>query len=146
MQLTPKDSDFQIDRFRLDDEWVKQPDLYRRYAEALADARSEYDGRKNDLDVVRAEIELKIRENPGYYGLDKVTEGVIKAAVEVQELVKEAENDVVQARHKVGILEAAVGALDHRKRALSDLVSLHLADYGFFLASLTAHNVHYVNL
>lgn len=129
MQLNPKDSDFQIDRFRLDDEWVKQPDLYRRYAEALADAKAEYDGLKNDLDVVRSEVELKIRENPSDYGLDKVTEGVIKAAVEVQELVKDAENDVVQARHKVGILEAAVGALDHRKRALSDLVSLHLADY-----------------
>lgn len=129
MQLTPKDSDFQIDRFRLDDEWVKQPDLFRRYAEALAEAKSEFEGLKNDLDVTRAEVELKIREDPSAYGLEKVTEGVIKSVVEVQETVKEAESEVVQARHKVGMLEAAVGALDHRKRALSDLVSLHLADY-----------------
>lgn len=129
MQLTPKDSDFQIDRFRLDDEWVKQPDLYRRYAEALADAKFEFEGLKNDLDVTRAEVELKVRENPANYGLEKVTEGVIKSVVEVQELVKDAETDVLQARHKVNMLEAAVSALDHRKRALADLVSLHLADY-----------------
>lgn len=129
MSLEPDERDFQIDRFRLDDEWVRQPDLFRRYSETLAMAKAEHDGLKNDLDVIRAETELKIRQDPDSYGLDKVTEGVIKATVEVQPEVKQAEKDVVTARYKVGVLEAAVGALDHRKRALSDLVSLHLADY-----------------
>jgi hypothetical protein len=129
MKLEPKDSDFQIDRFRLDDEWVRQPDLYRRYAEALADARRDHEEAKNVLAVVRAEVESEIRKDPADYFIDKVTEGSIKSTVETVEKVVDAEAVVVNARHAVGVLEAAVGALDHRKRALSDLVSLHLADY-----------------
>ena len=121
--------DFEIDRYKLDDEWVKQPNLYRTYAEALAEAKKAYDEAKNDLSVIRADTELKIRKDPESCGLSKVTEGVIKSALDVQEDVREAEQAVIDARHAVGILEAAVGALDHRKRALSDLVSLHLADY-----------------
>jgi hypothetical protein len=129
MKFEPKDSDFQIDRYRLDDEWVKQPDLYRRYAEVLANAKRDYDEVKNQLSVTRAEVELAIRKDPSEYDLDKVTEGVIKAVVETVEAVIDAESIVVNARFNVNMIEAAVGSLDHRKRALSDLVSLHLSDY-----------------
>jgi hypothetical protein len=129
MKFDPKDSDFQIDRFKLDDEWVRQPDLFRRYAEELANAKRDYEETKNQLGVTRAETELAVRKDPAEYDLDKVTEGVIKAVVETVEAVIDAEAVVVDAKHKVNLLEAAVGALDHRKRALSDLVSLHLSDY-----------------
>lgn len=129
MKFEPKDSDFQIDRFKLDDEWVGQPNLYRRYAEALAEAKRDYEESKNQLSVTRADVELAVRKDPSAYDLDKVTEGVIKAVVETVEAVIDAEAVVVDARHKVNMLEAAVGSMDHRKRALSDLVSLHLSDY-----------------
>ena len=129
MKIEPNESDFQIDRYRLDDEWVKQPDLFRRYAEALADAKREYEEAKNDANLVRAEIELAMRKEPEKYDLPKITEGMIKAALDAADEMKEVEQKTIDARHKVGVLEAAVTALDHRKRALSDLVSLHLADY-----------------
>lgn len=125
----PDEKDFQIDRFRLDDEWCRQPNLYHAYAEALAEAKQNLDEAKSDAAVMRAEVELKIRKDPDDYNLPKVTEGVIKAALDANEELKSAEQVVIDARYHVGILEAAVQALDHRKRALSDLVSLHLADY-----------------
>ena len=129
MNFKPSENDFQIDRFRLDDEWCGQPHLYHRYAVALVDAQREFDEAKNSSAVMRSEVELAIRKDPDRYALPKVTEGVIKAALDSSEELKEAEQVVIDARHKVGVLEAAVNALDHRKRALSDLVSLHLADY-----------------
>ena len=129
MSIFPKDSDFQIDPYCLDEEWVKQPDTFRKYSEALAEAKRDFEEAKNRLAVVRAETDLTVRKKPSKYGLDKLTEGVIKAAVEIDEGVVKAEADVVEARYEVNLLEAAVGSLDHRKRALSDLVSLHLADY-----------------
>lgn len=129
MKIQPNANDFEIDRYRLDDEWVKQPDLYRRYAEALADARKLLEMRKNEATILRADTELQVRKEPEKYGLSKVTEGVIKAVVDVNTDVVAADDMVIDAKHGVAVLEAAVGALDHRKRALSDLVSLHLADY-----------------
>ncbi len=129
MSETPSNEDFAIDPYRLDDEWVRQPQTFRRYSEALANVRRDYEEAKNKLSVVRAETDLAVRKKPGDFGLEKVTEGVVKATVETAKKVVMAEAVVVEQRHEVNMLEAAVGALDHRKRALSDLVSLHLADY-----------------
>jgi hypothetical protein len=125
----PKDNDFTIDAFNLDQEWIGQPDLYRRYAEALADAKQEYDHFRIEANLHRAEVELEIRSDPAEFGIEKVTEGTVKAVLESNDGVVSNDRKVVDAKHKVAVLEAAVQALDHRKRALSDLVSLHLSDY-----------------
>ncbi|MFA5408826.1 MAG: recombination mediator protein UvsY [Bacilli bacterium] len=127
--MKPKEADFQIDPFRLDEEWVRQPNLYRRYAEASAEARRRHDEAKNDVTVIRSEIELAVRKNPEEHGLAKVTEGAIKTVIDLNEKVREAEEAVIEARYAMEVLQGAVGALDHRKAALGDLVRLHLADY-----------------
>jgi len=126
---TVNDADFRIDAYNLDREWVRQPELYRQYASALADAKMELDEAKNDLSVIKSEVEKEIRQDPEKFGLAKVTEAAVAMAVPLDTRVRDAEEQIIVAKHKVGLLEAAVGALDHKKRALSDLVSLHLADY-----------------
>ena len=127
--MKPKERDFQIDVNRLDEEWIRQPDLYRRYAVAAADAKQAHEEVKNDLSVIRADVEQQVRRNPDEFGLSKVTEGAIKTAIDLHEKVREAEEAVIGARHDMDVMQAAVGALDHRKAALGDLVRLFLADY-----------------
>jgi len=127
--LEPSEEDFAIDKYNLDEAWVSQPDTYRRYAEALADAKQDFELVKNELRLARADVEMRIRVDPEEFGLSKLTEGSVKVAVEQDSAVSKAELAVIDAKHKVNMLEASVAALDHRKRALSDLVSLHLADY-----------------
>jgi hypothetical protein len=122
-------TDFEINRLALDDEWVRQPDLYRRYAEDAADARRLFDEAKNTLTVTRAEVEMDVRENPEDHGLAKVTETAVKTAVEMSAKVQLAEKEVIKTRYAMEVLQGALGALDHKKKALGDLVSLHLADY-----------------
>jgi len=123
------DGDVSIDPHQLDREWLEQPRMYFRYAAALGDARRELDEAKSSFDLVKAEMYLEVRSNPGKFGLEKVTEKSLEAVVLSQNEYGQAQNEVIQAKHKVDILGAAVTALDHRKKALENMVTLHMADY-----------------
>ena len=121
--------DFQIDADNLDKEWMKQPMLYSKYAKALADARREMDEAKNVLEVTKAEVSLVVRQNPENFGLAKITEASLSQVVDCSDKVKSAVSNHIEARHHHEVLQAAIGAMDHKKKALESLVSLWLADY-----------------
>ena len=122
-------SDLTIDPYDLDNEWVKQPNLYGRYASMAADARRDFDEDKVQVDVVYAELDADIRRNPESYNLVKPTENSIKSAIPGQERYREAVQAMIDSRHHMDVVNAMVSALDHRKTALSKLVDLLLADY-----------------
>lgn len=119
----------EIDQNRLDEECVSQPRLYMKYATELADAKFDYDEAKARFDVAKAEIQLDVRDNPEEFGLKKVTEATIEAAVIASEAYQTAQKKVNQCKHAVALLEAAVGAIDHKKRMLENLVTLHGQNY-----------------
>ena len=120
---------FGIDKNLLDDEWLGQPKLYFNWAIQLEDARADFEEVKAAFDVVKAEVDLEIRTTPDAYDLVKATEKSIAAALIVQPEYEEAQQKVFTAKHRVGILQAAVTALDHRKKALEKLVDLHGQKY-----------------
>ncbi len=119
----------EIDKFNLDEEWLGQAPLYGEWAVKAADARRDLGMAKADLDVTKAEADRAIRLNPENYGLVKLTETVISSTVLLQENVKEAQIKVIEAKHELDVMEAAVSALDNRKPALQNLVSLFLSEY-----------------
>jgi len=121
--------DFQIDVDNLDKEWTAQPSLYSKYAKATADARREMDEAKTKLDVTKAEVAVLARREPEKFGLSKITEASLSQIVECNLRVKGAMEEVMESRHHYEVLQAAVGAMDHKKKALESLVSLFLADY-----------------
>jgi len=121
--------DLSINEHQLDDEWINQPELYSKWAINAADARRDYDEAKAELDVMRAELDRAIRSDPEYYKLTKVTESVIASTVVVQPIYKDLQKKVIDAKHSLDVCSAVVGALDHRRSALSKLVDLFLADY-----------------
>lgn len=120
---------FEIDEHDLVKEWVKQPSLYFTWAQKLADARIEQDEAKSALDVIKAEASRAIRDDPGNYGFDKVTEAVVAVAINEHPDVMEGVKALYAARHRQEIYQAAVNALDHRKRALEKIVDLHGQNY-----------------
>ncbi len=119
----------EIDSLRLADEWLNQPTQRQIWGEKLADAQLELDEAKTYLAVAQAEVDREIREDPGDYGLAKITEAAVSTAVTVHPAVKKAVRQVNQAKHRVNVLQAAVEGLEHRKRALTQLVELHGQDY-----------------
>jgi len=125
----PDTFDVSIDRYRLDEEWMGQPGFYHEFAEKLADARQALDEAKNQQEVVRAETLLAMAKEPKKFGLLKTTDETLKNAVTANKRYQEAVAIVIQAKHVVAIFEAAVSALDQRKKALEKLVDLHVTDY-----------------
>ncbi len=119
-----------IDKHLLDEEWVNQPKLYFEYASELAQARMELEEVKAEFDVVKAETDLNIRSNPTDYELpEKTTEVMIGKALILTDEYAAAQKDVFTVKHRVDILSGAVTALDHRKKALENLVDLHGRSY-----------------
>lgn len=120
---------FEIDKNQLDLEWQRQPGLFHKYATQLADAKREFEQAKTATDVAAANADSIIRETPAKFGIEKVTEAAVKAAVVSHPGYARAVAKMHEARHAVDILQAAVTTLDHRKKALENLVDLRLADY-----------------
>ena len=119
-----------IDQLRLDQEWLHQPRLYFEMAQELADAQLEQNRADSDLKLVAAELDLAIRENPAKFKLpDKPLEAAIKSAVLKSKSYFERQELLFKTKHRVDVLQAAVVALEHRKRSLTLLVQLHLANY-----------------
>lgn len=120
---------FVLDEGRLDEEWINQPKLYHRYKVALADARKVHEQAKAARDVTAAEVDRSVRLNPGQFGLEKLTEPSIEKAILISKKYQSANRAVIDAKHAVDVLEAAVDTLEHRKKALENLVQLWLANY-----------------
>lgn len=120
---------YEIDKNQLDREWVNQPKLYYKYARRLADSRAESEQAKTAADVARAVADAEIRGTPAKFGIEKVTEAAVAAAVITHPAYQTAVERMQRARHAVDIVQSAVTTLDHRKKALESLVDLRLADY-----------------
>lgn len=130
--MTPIDDAFDFfrpDEHRLDQEWLEQPRLFGKHALQLADARREHEETKAERDVIVAEIDMDIRRDPVKYDLPKVTEGSVEKLILLQPRYQKAQRKVIEAKHRVDVLQAVCDALEHRKKALENLVHLHGQDY-----------------
>lgn len=130
------EKDLAIDPGELDEEWLNQPVLMERYGRLSADAQRERDQLKEKMDVVRAETDNAIRENPTKYkcptdkaGAPKPTEAWIAAAILTTEEYRKASDTLIEANYKLNLLNSAVRAMEHRKKALEKLVELFGLQY-----------------
>jgi len=131
--LTAEDEEFDLlkpDRTRLDEEWVNQPKMVFDYIIQLEEAREALDEANSELKTVHAECDKDIRANPESYDLPtKTTETMIKNTIMLQPEYKAAEKEFLNIKHEVGIIGAAVSAMEHRKKALENLVYLYGQNY-----------------
>lgn len=118
-----------IDELALDREWLGQSELYFTHAVKAAKAQRTRDRCKAELDVTKAEVDELIRAKPEKYGVTKLTEGNISAAIARHARYKEASEALNAAQYRFNIRNAALTALEHRKRALTMLVDLHNSNY-----------------
>jgi hypothetical protein len=123
------DSFLKIDEFALDKEWIEQPRLYFEWAKREADARRDWDDAKNNLEVVKSEVSLEIRQDPVSAGFEKLTEKIVEAAIVQDERHAAAVQRVNKTKHRHEVAGAMVRALEHKKAALGKLVDLHGMSY-----------------
>ena len=123
------EKDIRIDETALDIEWLEQPRLFMQYARHSAEASRDLDKAKENLDIVKAEIDLKIRSNPEKYGLEKVTETAIQNTILTNKQYQETNQAMLDARYEAEMAKGAVRAMEQRKDALENLVRLHGQQY-----------------
>lgn len=123
------EKDVEIDETALDVEWLQQPRLMLKYGNYAAQKRQEMDLAKENLDVVKAQLDKDIRAIPGDYGIGKLTESAIQSAILTQEEYQEANQAYIKAKYEYDMAITAVRAIDQKKTALENLVRLYGQQY-----------------
>jgi hypothetical protein len=121
--------DIKIDKHNLDREWMNHALLFIEWAEKEVEAQFEKDKAKERLDLVRAEMDSRIRTDPSHYGIDKVTEGSIQNTILRQQIYMEASEAFLLASKNAKILNVAREAFEHRKKALEKITDLYISGY-----------------
>jgi len=119
------EEDVSIDQSALDVEWLEQPRLMFKYGQYQAECKAMMDLRKEQMETQWAEVDGDIREDPGKYGITKITESAIKNAVLLDGDYQSAQEQYNEARYEYEMAKVAVVALDQKKTALENLVKLH---------------------
>ena len=132
--------DMFIDDSALDVEWLEQSMLMMRYSTYEADKEREKDLAKEALDLVKADLDRNIRENPDKYGIAKPTETAISNTIISQEEYKEAYHKFLDIQYEYNIAKSATRAVAQRKDALENLVRLHGQQY--FAGPRVPRNLH----
>jgi len=114
-----------IDEHALDKECVRLPNDYWRAAHAAAEAKRDVAEAEAELEVISATLGQQIRDTPGKFGLEKVTEPGVKEAVRASKQYRDASRVVIEAKYQQDLAEALVRAFEMKKRALTNLVELH---------------------
>lgn len=129
MDVEQFQEDKTINPNQLDLECALQPERFFRWAEACAQASFEVDKAKLNVDVTKAQLDRDCRQDPTSFGLVKATEGAVDAAVKCSGAYLEALDRLNNARSDYQLLQAAVTTMDHKKRMLELLVTLHGQQY-----------------
>lgn len=127
--MASADEVLSIDESALDKEWQAQPRRVFFAAQKAAEARREVTGLANAVKVAEAEAALEIRKDPAAFGLVRATDDGVKAAVRVHPAVRQAEEQLAEAKYALDMAEGFVDALDHKKRAMENLVQLLAQNY-----------------
>lgn len=118
-----------IDLTRLEWEFARQGDLYKSWADKLAKARREVDIIERKIKVVEAKLRLDMAKSPEKYDLEKTTKDVLDAAITIYPSVDEANNELIEAKYRVGILSGTVESLQQKKKGIEKECDLWAFSY-----------------
>lgn len=133
------ENDIAIDLDSLETEWAKQPRLFFRYAKMEAEKRKVRDDLALQEKVLCAQIAKRVRDNPARYGVEKLSEGSVKEAVNEHPKVIALRQAINTAEYELHVTEGAVKSMDQKKRALEAHVRLLVMEY--FSGPETPHSI-----
>lgn len=123
------ETELEIDKYALDEEWLKQPNLYFHWSQAKTQALAERDDAKRKLDYKKSTLDLAVRKDPKNWGLDKPTESSIASVIVGDKDYQKELKTFQEANHDYNILEDSIRALEQKRSALDNLTKLHISGY-----------------
>lgn len=118
-----------IDPDELEQECVGQPLLFCQIGELAAEARSDAKKAKEHVEFVKAKLKGEMRTNPKTYGLDKVTDKAVEAAVQAHPETQDAISDYVESSKAADALSILQTSAEQRRAMLKNLVELVVHRY-----------------
>ncbi len=113
-----------IDKQALDDEVMQQPSLFYQVSEAFAEAGAERDALKEQLAVIDAQLDGKLRKTN-----EKGTEALIKNQIQAHPDHQQAFTQWLEAKEYADKLGALKDAFRDRSYMLRELGNLLVANY-----------------
>jgi hypothetical protein len=114
--------DMAIDPHHLDEEMLRQPQIYVKYAKLAVKAEKEAKKAEREYDLVKADYERRIRRNPHHYDLtDKPTESAVKGKAETMPKVKRMYKRYIRAWSKSKTMQKIEKGFSQRKGMLEAL-------------------------
>lgn len=123
---------FAIDPDHLDIEWQKQSTTCFEFCRLAAQAKLVVEDLKRQLDLKYAEADTAVRRDPtkfGFASTQKPTETSIASAVKQLPEIQDLTDQIAKAKYNFELCQAAVTALDHKKRGLESLTQLRAMNY-----------------
>lgn len=120
--------ELEIDKFNLDNEWMKQSSLYMKYAELSVEANKILEEKKLLLDVKYSSKYSSLKAEAEKSGL-KSTDTSIKSMVETNDEIISIREDIIKAEYNYKMLQKIEASFSMRKSALENLVFLFTKSY-----------------
>lgn len=120
---------FRIDENRLDRECLNHPKNVYDYMIELAKAKLVAEEASQEYDLIKADLDKKIRDRPERYKLSKITETAVHNAMRATQEYQDAKEHKAKKAYEVDVLQAAVTALVHKRDMLSNLIQLRKMEY-----------------
>lgn len=117
-----------IDRYNLDEDVERQPELFFEVAEAAALARSEQDLAKDSVDEVESRLDVHVREKAERKD-ERITEKEIKARIRQHPERAEAMKNYLGLKLETERLDQLRDSFKQRSYMLRELVALYLSSY-----------------
>jgi hypothetical protein len=125
-----RDEFLDIDEDRLLEEVLDQPQRVRFAGKAKADAKKALSRVQAQLDLVKAELRLRILKGPEEFALKaKPTKEDIESAITLEPAYQKRLSKLHDAQHEVDVLGVRCNALEHRKSMIEEAVKLVLRDW-----------------
>lgn len=120
--------DNKINQYDLLDALLKQSQLFYEWSKRASDAEVETAEAKDRLEIVKGDVDLRIRRNPKRYKLPegKNPEGAIKATVLKDKKVRRYTKEYFKALRSEKTLSDARRAFQQRKNMLESLTTLNI--------------------
>jgi len=118
-----------IDKYSLDLEFEKHPMLYHEFAMDMVASENEKDQAKDKLELLRAQLDVQIRDNPKKFGLEKITEAAISSTILQNKEYREAQEYYNNTMGNLRILKIAVESINKKQSSMEGLLKLYLGEY-----------------
>lgn len=118
-----------INRTRLDEECAGQAVLFNEIGEFVAEIKRDARSAKDLVDLERSRLRKEIRDNPGQFGVAKLTESALEDAVNTHADYRKALTTYTEAQYLADVANILVTAAEERKSMIKDAVTLFVHEY-----------------